>query len=135
LAFAAGVVVATTAIYDFRAVNHAFKSFFYYRTVEMADVFAHRVNRFELPQADGDALRQKTRTIWRNQKYATELRGIPAELYYVAVDLKLLEPRVTHGRRGTLFNGRVATFDLVRPRGGKDPYYVVEPAGWERRVN
>jgi hypothetical protein len=100
----------------------------------MEDVLTHKVNRFAIPPSDEAALRERTRAIWKSHEYAGQITGVPTELYYLLPDLRLIEPGVTHDRQGTLFNGHVAAFDLVKEHGPKDEYFVVRPAGWERHL-
>jgi hypothetical protein len=134
LATAATCFIITASVYNFTYVNNAFKTFFYYRTVVFQDVMTNRVNRFDIPREDGAALFEKTRSIWREHKYATRISSIPAELYYLVHDLRLIEPGITHTRTGTLFDGRVPAFDLLKEHGAGDKYFVVMPSRWARHV-
>lgn len=134
VAGAATCLIVTASVYNFVYVNNAFKTFFYYRTVIFEDVLTNRVNRFDIPKADGAALLERTRSIWRGRRYATRIPSIPTELYYLVHDLRLIEPGITHGRTGTLFDGSIATFDLVKEHGAADRYFVVAPSKWARRL-
>jgi len=132
VAGAAACLIITASVYNFVYANNAFKTFFYYRTVMFEDVLTNRVNRFDIPRADGSALFERTRSIWRGHRYATRIPSIPTELYYLVHDLRLLEPGITHGRTGTLFDGSIATFDLVKEHGTADRYFIVVPSRWAR---
>ncbi len=125
---AATCLIITASFYNFIYVNNAFKSFFYYRTVNFGDVITNKVNRFALPLSHDEYLFEKTREIWKSHKDKTVITSIPTELYYLVHDLRLLKPGTTYSQRWSVFDGHVQEFSLVKERGKKDEYFWAVPS-------
>ncbi|MBI2060743.1 MAG: hypothetical protein HYT87_13320 [Nitrospirae bacterium] len=122
------IFIMSASFYNFIHVNNAFKMFFYYRTVEMSEVWNHKTNRFTVPFSSAATNYRLTRLIWESHENRDSIQGIPAELYYLVHDLRLVPPGTTYPKTyGNFSDGHIATFTLERSTGIARKYFGTIP--------
>jgi hypothetical protein len=127
LMFIASIFIISTSYYNFLYVNNSFKKFFYYRTIDIKDIWTHRVNRFQVAIDKNTENYKLTKYIWKEHNNISIIQHIPTELYYLVHDLRLVTPGKSYAQRWSVFDGHVNTFSLIRSSCTGNNYFTVLP--------